>query len=140
MNNYDDIINLPHHVSKVHPKMSLYNRSAQFAPFAALTGYGDAITETSRLTDKKIIIDDGLRAVINNKLNIIKNNIKNNPYALVTYFIKDKYKDGGMYKTTNGNIRKIDEYDKKVIFTNNLKIKMDDIISIKFVSKNDIIK
>lgn len=131
MSKYDDIINLPHHVSKVHPKMSLYNRSAQFAPFAALTGYGDAINETSRLTDKRIEIDEGLKLVINNKLSKIKEVIKEQPLILVTYFVKDRYKDGGSYKTIKGNVKTIDEYETKIILTNKQKILISEIIDIK---------
>ena len=74
---YDDIINLPHHVSKKHPQMSLYARSAQFAPFAALTGYEDAIKETSRETSEKIDIDDELKSILDSKLQIIMEQIKN---------------------------------------------------------------
>ena len=68
MNNYEDIINLPHHISKKHPQMSIWSRSAQFAPFAALTGYDDAVKETARLTDKRLEIDEGLKNILNNTL------------------------------------------------------------------------
>ena len=85
--NYDDIINLPHYVSKKHPQMSIEARSAQFAPFSALTGYDDAIKETARLTDKRIDIDDSLKSVLNNKLQYILENIKLNPEIIFTYFI-----------------------------------------------------
>lgn len=130
MNKYKDIINLPHHVSKNHPRMSLDNRSAQFAPFSALTGYSEKIKETARITDKKIELDEGLKTVINNRLQIIKENIKSVPQVTITYFIKDQRKSGGSYKTIITNIKKIDEVNKIFILTNNEKIQIDDIINI----------
>ena len=130
MNKYKDIINLPHHVSKNHPRMSLNNRSAQFAPFSALTGYSEKIKETARITDKKIELDEGLKTVINNRLQIIKENIKSVPQVTITYFIKDQRKSGGSYKTIITNIKKIDEVNKIFILTNNEKIQINDIINI----------
>ena len=130
MNKYKDIINLPHHVSKNHPRMSLNNRSAQFAPFSALTGYSEKIKETARITDKKIELDEGLKTVINKRLQIIKENIKSVPQVTITYFIKDQRKSGGSYKTIITNIKKIDEVNKIFILTNNEKIQIDDIINI----------
>lgn len=130
MNKYQNIINLPHHVSKNHPRMSLNNRSAQFAPFSALTGYSEKIKETARITDKKIELDEGLKTVINNRLQIIKENIKSVPQVIITYFIKDQRKSGGSYKTIITNIKKIDEVNKIFILTNNEKIQIDDIINI----------
>ena len=76
MKKYEDIIYLEHHVSEKHPQMSRQSRAAQFAPFAALTGYDSAIKETARLTDKRIEIDDGLKTILNSKLQIILQNIK----------------------------------------------------------------
>lgn len=131
MNNYDDIINFPHHESKVHPKMSLYNRSAQFAPFAALTGYDDAIIETARLTDKRINIDDGLKELINNNLQKIESMVNEHPLIEVTYFVKDKKKDGGSYITINGNIKRIDTDNNLIILTNKTKVPISEIINVK---------
>lgn len=130
MNKYKDIINLPHHVSKNHPRMSLNNRSAQFAPFSALTGYSEKIKETARITDKKIELDEGLKTVINNRLQIIKENIKSVPQVTITYFIKDQRKSGGSYKTIITNIKKIDEINKTITLIEGPKINIDDIINI----------
>ncbi len=130
MSKYDDIINLPHHISKTRPQMSLYNRSAQFAPFAALTGYGDRVKETARLTDEKINIDEGLRNILNNKLNIIEEHIRDNPEISITYFIKDKYKDGGKYETKLCSIKKIDQVNEVVILIDKSKIEMNNIVNI----------
>ena len=90
MNKYDDIIKLPHHVSKRHPQMSIMARSAQFAPFAALSGYDEAVKETARLTDKRLEIDDGLKSILNNKLQYILENININPEIIFTYFVYDR--------------------------------------------------
>ena len=130
MNKYKDIINLPHHVSKNHPRMSLNNRSAQFAPFSALTGYSEKIKETARITDKKIELDEGLKTVINNRLKIIKEKIKSVPQVTITYFIKDQRKSGGSYKTIITNIKKIDEINKTITLIEGPKINIDDIINI----------
>ena len=137
MNKYDDIINLPHHVSSTRKPMTLYNRAAQFAPFAALTGYDDAIKETSRLTDKKIEISDELKNELNQKIKFISDNIKLKPKVTITYFVSDNKKSGGIYKTISGNVRRIDEVEKCLFFTNKLIIYFDDIISI-VISYNNI--
>ena len=91
---YDDIINLPHPVSKKHPPMSLYARSAQFAPFAALTGYEDAVRETARETNERIEIDDELKLILDGKIQILFEKIKVKPEVTFTYFIPDLRKDG----------------------------------------------
>ena len=130
MSKYDSIINLPHHKSKNHPPMTIEQRAAQFAPFAALTGYKEAILEESRLTDEKIIISDELKDIINDKLNYIKENISTKPKIKIRYFIKDKTKNGGRYEEISTNVKKIDIYNKTLILVNNIKINFDDIISI----------
>lgn len=140
---YSDMLDMPHHVSNRHPRMSMDARAAQFAPFAALSGYGEAVDETVRRTDSKIDIDDGLKEVLNSRLLIIKDNIRNKPIVEFTYFIPDKKKSGGMYKTISGKVRKIDDYKHIVIMDDKLEIPIDDIInirsdSIKFDSYNDV--
>lgn len=132
MNKYKDIINLPHHVSKTRNPMSLYNRAAQFAPFAALTGYNDAIKETARLTEQKIELSDELKNMLNQKIKLIIENIKLQPEVVITYFVHDNKKSGGVYKTISGNVKRIDEVEKCIIFTNKLKIFFSDIISISY--------
>lgn len=127
---YSDMLDMPHHVSIRHPRMSMDARAAQFAPFAALSGYGDAVDETVRRTDNKIDIDDGLKEALNNKLLVIKDNIKNKPIVEFTYFIPDQRKSGGMYKTISGKVRKIDDYKHIVIMDDKLEIPIDDIINI----------
>ena len=127
MNKYDDIINLSRPKS-THPKMSLLDRAAQFAPFAALTTHGDAIKEVGRITNKQIDLSEEEINDINFKLQTIKANIKNKPNITVTYFVKDENKDGGKYVTINNNIKKIDY--NNLIFIDNCKVKIADIIFI----------
>ena len=132
MNNYDDIINMPHHVSKTRKPMSLQNRSAQFAPFSALTTYDEKIREVARETSKKIELDDGIKLMLNDKLSFIKNNIKLRPKVTITYFVKDTRKENrGSYKTITGNVRVIDEIYKRIILIDNTIISFDNIIDIK---------
>ncbi len=130
MNKYDDIINLDHHVSKTRKQMSLMERSAQFAPFAALTSYSERVMEASRLTDKRIEMDEGLQAILNDKLQVIDANIKQLPDVKITYFKKNAVKDGGEYVTKRGNVKKIDKIKGEIIYTDNINISLSDIINI----------
>ena len=124
---YDDIINLPHHVSKLHPRMSIQNRAAQFAPFSALTGYDSEIREIVRLTDKKIELEDEMKEEINRKLQEIKKDVSKGINVNFTYFIKDKLKEGGAYITTYGIVKKIDEANRIVVLDTQEEIPIDDI-------------
>lgn len=133
---YDDIINLPHHVSKKHPQMSIEARSAQFAPFAALTGHSDTIKETARLTNERIEIDEELKTIIDNKLQIIQEQISLRPEVSITYFMSDEKKNGGEYVTVVGNVKKIDEYKQVIILTDNTIIPINDMIDITEYIKN----
>ena len=129
MGNYDDIINLKRPISK-HPKMSLYQRSAQFAPFAALTGYEGQVKETARLTDRRIELDEEMRLILDLKIQVIKEMLSDNPEVEITYFIPDTRKDGGKYETIINNVKKIDIYNEHIIMQNNLKIEIKEIINI----------
>ena len=128
--NYNDIINLPHYVSKKHPQMSIEARSAQFAPFSALTGYDEAIKETARLTDKRIEIDDGLKNILNNKLQYILENLKLKPEIILTYFVYDDKKIGGKYVEKIGIVKKIDMVEQYVMLIDKTKIPVLEIINI----------
>ena len=130
MSNYDDIINLDRPISK-HPHLSIESRASQFAPFAALVGYDEQVKETARLTDKKIEIDDGLREILNNKLNYINEHIKENIEVSITYFVKDSSKDGGKYITKTGVVKRIDSVNETIKFTDNEVVYMNDVINIK---------
>ena len=94
---YDDIINLPHHQSATRPHMSNYDRAAQFAPFAALTGYDDAVKETARLTDRRIELDEGEKAAIDQRLLLVQERLPEPTEVTITYFVSDKRKAGGAY-------------------------------------------
>lgn len=128
---YDDIINLPHHVSTKRPHMTAINRAAQFSPFAALTGHGAAIKETARLTDKRIELDEYMKAALNNKLQILLDQFKKYPEIEITYFRPDTRKNGGTYVTTTGIAKKIDEYERVIIMTDGMTIHIDEIIRIE---------
>ena len=125
---YDDIINMEHHISEKHPQMSLENRSAQFAPFSALTGYDDEVEEVCRYTEEQKYIDEEKKEEINNKLQIIKQ--QKDKKVMIQYFEKDSKKEGGKYIKTEGKIEKIDDYQKAIYMDNNQKILLDNIINI----------
>ena len=127
---YNDIINLPHHISKNHPRMKRIDRAAQFSPFAALTGHHEAIQETARLVDEKLELDEYQTLEINQKLNEIKNNIHHHPLIYITYFQKDPYKSGGSYITLKDTVQKLDDYQQIIILNHHLKIHFDDIYTI----------
>lgn len=128
---YDDIINMPHHKSAKHPQMSMINRAAQFSPFAALTGHGEAIKETARLTDERIELDESVKAVIDERLQYIEENIKSKPTVTVTYFEPDNRKEGGEYVTVTGKVRKIDRVINCIIMTNGMIIPICEIFNIE---------
>ena len=131
MGKYDDIINLPHHVSKNHPQMSMTNRAAQFAPFAALVGFSDAIKNTEEILDKRIELTDDKKQEIAAFLRKISQNCDENPEITVKYFvIKDKKSNLGKYITYSGTVKKIDEVENKIIFLNRKSIYIKDIYEI----------
>ena len=129
---YEDIINLPHHISKKHPQMSIEARAAQFAPFAALVGYGDAVKETARLTDERVELDEEIRLMLDYKLQLIKQKIAKKPEIEVTYFIPDIRKQGGEYTKTSGKLKKIDEIEQVIVLIDGRSINMEDIVDINF--------
>ncbi|TAH74706.1 MAG: hypothetical protein EWM47_01820 [Anaerolineaceae bacterium] len=128
---YDDIINLPHHVSKSRPHMSTLDRAAQFSPFAALTGYEGAIKETARLTDKRIELDEATKSVLDEKLRIVNEQISNKPEITITYFQPDEKKAGGAYVSTTGIMKKIDSYERTIVMQDGTGIAIEEIISIE---------
>lgn len=133
MGKYDDIINLPHFVSKKHPQMSIRDRAAQFSPFAALTGYDAEIKEATRLTDKRIELDEDVLDKLNERLYILWKVLDDgsvDPEVRITYFEKDLRKDGGRYITLSGRVKKIHEYRNVVIFEDGTEIPVHDIIDI----------
>lgn len=130
-NKYDDIINLPHYVSATRPRMAMIDRAAQFSPFAALTGHGAAIKETARRTDERIELDEYLKENLGNRLQMIAENIEKHYEIEITYFEPDDRKSGGAYLTTDGIVKKINEYGRIVILMSGEEIPIDEIISIE---------
>lgn len=131
MENYDDIIDLPHHESTKHPRMSALDRAAQFSPFAALTGYEAAITETARLTDARLELDEDRKEELNERLQIIREHISLEPEIAITYFVPDAQKEGGSYHKVVGIVKTLDHVEHKIIMKNGIIIPMDDIYKIE---------
>lgn len=128
---YDDIINLPHHVSTKRPQMSMIDRAAQFSPFAALTGYDAAIKETGRLTDERIVMDEGSLERLNRKFQFLVERMDEQPEVTFTYFKPDDRKKGGAYVTVTGSVKKVDLYERILILRDGVKIPMDEVYTIE---------
>lgn len=128
---YDDIIALPHPVSVRHPRMPVHNRAAQFAPFAALTGYDAALRETARKTDRKMEPDESVKAVLDQKQQLLCRFAPEQPTVTVTYFIPDARKDGGTYVTHSGRFRSIDCIRRLLLLTDATAIPLDDILELE---------
>ena len=127
--NYDDIIHLSRPKSEKHPPMSMMERAAQFSPFAALTGYEAAVRETARLTDERIEVDDGTKAMLNEKLCFLLENPQ--AEAVFTYFQPDKRKSGGAYVHMTGFVKDMDEIKREVILTDGTRISVEEILRIE---------
>ena len=125
---YDDIIDMEHHVSESRHQMSMMGRAAQFAPFSALTGYGDSIAETARLTDQKIELSADEQEKLSRRLVYA---IENNMLVTITYFRPDPRKKGGCYLSVSGNIKKIDEFTAEIVMVDRLKIPINDVLTIE---------
>lgn len=130
MSKYDSIINLEHHRSLNRKRMSNHDRAAQFMPFQALSTFSPNIDEAKRRTDSKIELTDEAQMVIKNKLDFIIKNLEEYGFVNIKYFEKDKKKDGGFIITKDGIIKRIDEVNRKVYFSDGLIIEIDDIIDI----------
>lgn len=130
MGKYDDIINMPHHVSTKHPRLSMEQRAAQFAPFAALSGFEDAIDETSRITEDRIELNEEEKLKIDNILQKLKNEISKRPKATIIYFVPDIRKSGGEYLTKIGNLKRIDEFRQLIIFEDKTEIPIKEVVEI----------
>ncbi len=126
MGNYDDIIGLSRPKSD-RPKMSRYDRSAQFAPFAALTGYEGILVETARLTDKKIDFDEDVRAAIDLRLRRLCDRIKEHPVVTILCFRADERKEGGRYVTVCGNLKRVDTVAQTLTLTSGESVALSDI-------------
>jgi hypothetical protein len=128
-NNYDDIINLPHHVSTKRPRMKMIDRAAQFSPFAALTGHGSAVSETERLTENFAEHDEYEKSIINEKLRFLSG--LQNPVAEIVYFEPDRRKDGGAYVSVTCEVKRVDAVEQCVVTANGQKISAEFISDIR---------
>ena len=130
-NSYEDIIHLPHHVSTVHPHMPVSDRAAQFAPFAALTGYGDVIKETARQTDAKPELSEDEKEILDYKIQLACGLPGEKPGVVITYFVPDEKKTGGSYVPKCGKLKKLNPLERWIQLTDGTKIALDDIAKIE---------
>ena len=128
---YEDIVNLPPHISKKHPQPSMMDRAARFAPFAAITGYEEMVLEEARVTEERMDLDEETLSMLNEKLNMIQEFLDEEPEVTITYFEPDKRKAGGAYVSVTGVVKRIDEYEHLVIMTDDRKIRIDDIFGLE---------
>lgn len=130
-NRYDDMLNMPHHISAKHIKMSLYNRAAQFSPFAALTGHSDAIAETARFTESKCELDENEIMIINEKLRMLTEGPQKGKEVTVVYYSPDSKKSGGAYLELRGVIGRINAFEKVIIMADSSRIFIEQIVDIR---------
>ena len=130
MKGYEDIINLPHHISPTRQQMPMSDRAAQFSPFAALTGYDAAIKETGRLTDERIELDEEALTALDMKYQLLIDAFDDAPEVTITYFQPDERKAGGKYITATSAVKKVDDFERRITMQNGTKIPMDDVLSI----------
>ena len=129
-NDYDDIINLPHYEPKHHPRMSMWNRAAQLAPIAALTGDDAAIQESNRVTEDWINLEESGNEELNRKMELILSKLSEQPHVTIEYFVPDEHKEGGSYQSYTGNVKRIDEYEQTMVMTDGKKIQLRMIVNI----------
>ena len=134
MNRYDDIINLPHHVSPTRKRMSMHDRAAQFAPFAALVGYDDAVAETARLTESRPELNEQEQRAINECLAYIAEHIHEQPEVKIQYFVSDERKSGGAIIEVFGKVKKVSATDGTIVLTDGCKIKTSNITNLSILS------
>ena len=130
---YDNIIDLPHPTSKKHPRMSMEERAAQFAPFAALTGFGGVIRETGRLTDRRVELGESDRAELERTLNFLDSQEEEHPAVQVAYFLPDARKEGGAYVTVTGRLKRIDQTKGMLLIQEGTQIPIRDIRSVGII-------
>lgn len=128
---YKDIIYLPHKQSSTRPHMPIADRAAQFAPFAALVGYDEAVRETARLTESRRELSEGALEQLNAKLNYIQEHLNEKPEVTITYFQPDSKKSGGAYLTCTGIVKRVDDYEHIVLMQDGKEIFIDDITEIE---------
>lgn len=130
MTRYDGIIRLAHHISDKRPLMSMHDRAAQFSSFAALTGYDDAVRETARLTDSRPELGRDALEILDLRLNMLEQKLPEHPALSVTFFRADGKKQGGMFVTLTGEVKRIDEAARRLVFINGESIPIADIVEL----------
>ena len=128
---YDDIINMKNPEPKNHVRMDRLSRAAQFAPFAALTGYNEAIYETQRITESRVELDEDSKKELDEKLSVIIGEFEQKPEVIIKYFVQDKTKEGGSFRSIYGKIKKVDSYNKIIVMQDDTNISIKDIIEIE---------
>lgn len=128
---YEDIIRHAYPIPTKRARMSPADRAAQFSPFAALTGYEDTISETGRLTERKVKLDPSVKEELNRRILFLAEHISQRPEITVTYYLRDPYKMGGAYFKKTGNLKKVDSYQNFLLYTDGTSILMDDIYQIE---------
>ena len=131
-NRYDEIMGLLHHVSKTRPQMPMSDRAAQFAPFAALTGYDSAIKETGRLTDERIELDEEALAALDRKYQLLMDTLDDAPEVTITYFQPDERKAGGQYVSATGTVKKVDTFGRRILLQDGTRIPLDSVYDLRF--------
>lgn len=132
-NPYEDMMELPHHVSSKRPQMPMSDRAAQFSPFAALVGYDAAIKEADRLTDERIEPEEDRLNELNMKFRLIKEHLADEPEVSLSYFEPDERKAGGRYLEISGTVKKIDDFERSLTMKDGTKISVDDILAIELI-------
>lgn len=129
---YDEIMGLPHHVSKTRPQMPMSDRAAQFAPFAALTGYDSAIKETGRLTDERIELDEEALTALDRKYQLLMDTLDDAPEVTIIYFQPDERKAGGQYVSATGTVKKVDTFGRRILLQDGTRIPLDSVYDLRF--------
>lgn len=124
---YEDIIDIPYQKSDRYPHMSIRDRAAQFAPFSALTGYSDTVSEAGRLTEGRRMLDEYEKELINRELQYALGTTEASPLATVVYFVPDERKNGGAYRAVKERIDRIDDYERTVILSSGEVVPIDEI-------------
>ena len=128
---YDDIINLSRPESKKHTPMPMEDRAAQFLPFAALTGYDAAVSETARLTEDRIELDPQEAERLGARLAVLVKRQQEQPELSLLYYVPDARKAGGAYVTVSGRIRKITDFPRCIYLTDGSRIPIEDIVAVE---------
>ena len=131
-NRYDEIMELPHHVSTTRPQMPMSDRAAQFAPFAALTGYDSAIKETGRLTDERIELDEEALTALDRKYQLLMDTLDDAPEVTIIYFQPDERKAGGQYVSATGTVKKVDTFGRRILLQDGTRIPLDSVYDLRF--------